>query len=474
MTLSFRARLTLRWLLAFGLVLALAHLTVYVGVATFLRRDLDAQLRTLAGTELASAVDEPGQGVHLHEFPVDRSRPQEYADKFVQLLDREGRVLMQSPVLGTTGRLMPMERVTEALAGVAPLVDVAPRGRAGRMIGLVTAGPERYVVAVGLFTDALDASLARLWRLLFGVWITSLGVTALVGFSLASQALAPIRRVTQQAAQIADGQFANSLGEPRVDDEIGQMTRLLNRMLGRLRGAVEANRRFASDASHELRGPLTAMLGEIDVTLKRPRPAEEYRAALARLRERIEVMNALTEDLMLLVRAQENRSPAVGEVRLRELLESVAVQTADTAAAMDIQMTFDVPDDLVVYGDPALLARVFDNLLRNAVQYNREHGTVAVTARMAPGIGRDDWVADQVVIGVRDSGAGIPAEERERVFERFYRLDASRSRRTGGAGLGLALCREIVQLFKGTIRVADAPGPGTTVEVQLPGGLATA
>jgi signal transduction histidine kinase len=250
------------------------------------------------------------------------------------------------------------------------------------------------------------------------------------------------------------------------------MTRLLNQMLDRLHGALEANRRFAADASHELRGPLTALLGEIDVTLKRDRAPEEYREALGLLRERLRVMSRLTEDLMLLVRAQENRSPVVGEVQVADLLRRVVDRAADAAAAARVAVTVDAAPELVVYGDPSLLERVFDNLLRNGIQYNHEDGTVAITARLRPVTG--EWVADHVVIVVSNSGARIPEEERERVFDRFYRLDPSRSRQTGGAGLGLAISREIVQLFKGTIRIVALTAQGTAVEVGLPGGLATA
>jgi signal transduction histidine kinase len=469
-TLSFRWRLTLRWLAAFGLVLAAAHLTVYLGARTFLLRDFDAQLRTLAATELASAIDEPGQAVHLHEMPVERRGTQEYADKFVQLVDGRGRVLLQSAALAGTGALVAGEDLARALSGRAPLVNVSAAGRRGRMIALVTAEPPRFVVAVGLFLDELDLTLRRLRTLLLGVWIGALGLTAIVGFTLASRALAPISRITQQAASIAEGQFAARLDPPAADDEIGRMTRLLNRMLDRLHQALEANRRFAADASHELRGPLTAMLGEIDVTLKRDRTPPDYRDAIARLRERLQVMIELTEDLMLLVRAQESRPPIVGEVRLLDLLARVVRRHEDARAAGRITIELDVPADLVLYGDAGLLERVFDNLVRNAIQYNHDHGRVAVTSRVNPSSG--GWVADEVVVAVRNTGTGIPAAERERVFERFYRTDPSRSRRTGGSGLGLAISREIVELFKGTIRVADEAGPDTTIEVRLPGGTA--
>lgn len=213
------------------------------------------------------------------------------------------------------------------------------------------------------------------------------------------------------------------------------------------------------------------MQGEVDVTLKRERTPGEYREALALVRERLVVMNALTEDLMLLVRAQEHQLPQVAEVRVSDLLQRVTTHASSAAAAGGVTLAVEADRRRVVYGESGLLERVFDNLVRNGMQYNREHGTVSITAKVSSSA--RDWVSDQIVIDVRDSGTGIPPEERERVFERFYRLDASRSRRTGGAGLGLAISREIVELFKGTIRVGDAPGPGILVEVRLPGGVAT-
>jgi two-component system OmpR family sensor kinase len=468
--LSFRTRLTLRWLIAFGVVLTVADLVVYVGVRQFLERDLEAQLRTLAGTELASAVDEPDEGLHLHELPARQSSAEEYADKFVQLITTDGRVLMQSHRLGTGGPLVEPSVLARALAGEAPVVDVIVNGQPGRMIALVTPGPERYVVAVGLLVDKLQATLGRVRLLLLAVWAGALCATGIVGFSLASQALGPVRRVTQQAAAIAGGQFGTRLDEPELDDEIAEMTRLLNQMLDRLRSALEANRRFAADASHELRSPLTAMIGELDVTLKRDRTTQEYREALTTLRQRLDTMSSLTADLMVLVRAQEKTAPPIGEVRVARSIARAMTRCQDAAAAMKLTCTVDVPPALVVYAEEALLERVFDNLLRNAVQYNIEGGSIAVTGRLTPGTG--DWTPDDICIEVHNTGLSIPPEHRERVFERFYRLDPSRSRRTGGAGLGLAICREIVQLFKGAIDVTDST-EGTTIVVRLPGGTAT-
>lgn len=468
MTLSFRSRLALQWNVAFSLLLAAASLAIYYGIRAFLIADLDADLRTLAATELASASDSPA-GAHLHEFTPDPTNP-DYALKFVQLIDGQGHLLMQSPGLRVTTPLVQGANLVDALSGNAPVRSVVVNDRPGRIIALRSKGGDPYVVAVGLYTDRVAATLASVRRLLIAVWLVALLVTGAIGHTLASRALLPIRRITTRAAEIAQGRFATRLDAPAADDEIGRMTKLLNEMLERLFHAIDANRRFAADASHELRSPLTAVLGEVDVALKRSRTPEDYRETLTRVRERLQRMAALTDDLMLLVRAQEGKAGALTEVPLSLMLDRIMARSRDAAAPRRIALDLAIPSNLVVYGDERLLEHVFDNLIRNAIHYNVDDGSVHLAAALDERSG--DWVPDEVVVTVSDTGPGVPEAERERIFERFHRLDPSRSRRTGGAGLGLAIAREIVTVYGGTVRVVDSPA-GAAFEVRLPGGLMT-
>ncbi|HEX5819214.1 MAG TPA: ATP-binding protein [Gemmatimonadales bacterium] len=468
-SLSFRQRLTLRWTLSFGLVLGAAHAVVYVGARIYAYRDLDAQVRTLAATELASAVDEY-TGVHLHDFPADSLSAGEYATKFAQLFDDQGRLLMQSPGLGASGPLLTREQIAATLRGEAPVVAVHVTGRSGRMAALRAQQNDRqYVLAAGLFADMLEKYLSRLAWLLAVVWAAGLAITGVVGYTLASRVLDPISRITARATGIARGDVRGRLDTPVADDEIGRMTRLLNEMLDRLYAVIDANRQFASDASHELRSPLTAMAGEVDVALKRERSAAEYRETLAWVREGLRDMTELTANLMVLVRAQERPAEAgLHEVPLQPLLEGAAERLRPLAAARGITIDTTQCPVLVAYGDERLLSRVVENVLANAVQYNRDGGSVHVTGS-GEDRGGDEWVPSQVVLRIADTGPGIPEEEWERIFERFYRLDSSRSRRTGGSGLGLAICRAVVTVFGGSIRIAQSSDAGTTVEIRLPG-----
>jgi signal transduction histidine kinase len=212
------------------------------------------------------------------------------------------------------------------------------------------------------------------------------------------------------------------------------------------------------------------MLGELDVALRRERSAPEYRKTLHVVRDRLREMVDLTEDLMLLTRAQEGRGDAAApELPLRSLLERSVARFSPMAADRQVTVLLE-PDDpeALVYGDDRLLARIFDNLISNAIFYNRPGGTVVVRSRLER-IASNAWVAPQVVVSVEDTGVGIPEAAWEQVFDRFLRLDSSRSRRTGGAGLGLSIARAVAELYGGRVSIVKSSSEGTTFEVRLPG-----
>ena len=192
------------------------------------------------------------------------------------------------------------------------------------------------------------------------------------------------------------------------------------------------------------------------------------------MRERLSELVTLAEQLMLLARVQERSGAGlIKEVPLTALLDASTRRIAPLARARGVCVRADGVPPLIVYGDPALLARVTDNLLANAVQYNRAGGEVVLAASLedaSPGA----WESGQAVLRVTDTGHGIPHEEWERVFERFHRLDRSRSRRTGGTGLGLSIAKAVLEATGGSIRVAASDARGTTFEVRLPGRAAPA
>ena len=316
------------WTLAFGLLLAVANLAIYTAFRTYLRGDLDLKVRTVAATELASSTD--GPDIHLHELPTDALAQRRVHRQVRPDLRADGRVRLASASLRGVPR-----------AGAAATWCARPSTDARRSSRSSSAGvPDaRPCFARGWATSTtpswsasfaieIDAHLAQLAWLLAAVWTGGLAATSALGYWLASRALAPVVGITQRAARIAQGDFSARLDPPASQDEVGEMTRSLNDVLDRLHGALEAHRRFASDASHELRAPITAMAGEIDVTLKHPRTADEYRDTLLVVGERLSALTALCEDLILLVHAQEG-APGL---ELREV--SVLPQLQDGATRL--------------------------------------------------------------------------------------------------------------------------------------------
>ena len=452
----------------FSLILAAASVAIDAGVRAASYEGLDRQLRTLAATELTTAVDGPTPFPHLHDLPETSLAGGTFTEKLVQVFDSAGMLLIASPGRAERVRLVTRTEIDASLAGEAPVTTVDAEGVPVRVVVLrTTVDGQVYAIAVGVVISDMLARLDRLNWLLAIVWGVSSVVTAAVGFRLASTALQPVRRITERALEIAGTNLGARLEPPSVHDEIGVMTQSLNTLIDRLHGALEANRRFAADAAHELRGPVTAMAGEIEVALRRERTAAEYKETLALVQRRLASLSTLIGDLMLLVRSQESRLAVPSEdVALASLLHGTIGRLSAVAQARGVSIHVEQMDGIVIYGDAGLLARVFDNLLDNAIRYNREHGRVTIAASVSESAGGQPGV---VTIELSDTGVGIPEGERERVFNRFHRVDVSRNRHTGGTGLGLAIVREVLALFHGTIRVSRSSPQGTTVEVQLPG-----
>jgi signal transduction histidine kinase len=242
---------------------------------------------------------------------------------------------------------------------------------------------------------------------------------------------------------------------PEAKDEIRSLALAFNTMLDRLEHSFERQRSFVADAAHELRTPLSILKTSVEVALEEELVSQhDYRDTLTSMQQSLIRLEDLTNSLLLL--ADENE-PSMGPVVLGPLLEEVKSDLQAFALQRGIQIElYDL--DAEVTGDGTLLQRAFYNLLHNAVVYNRPGGEVSVSAVLN---------GDFVTVSVCDTGIGIPLDEQTRVTERFYRVDRSRSRNSGGAGLGLAIVQHIVSLHGGTIGLESEPDVGTTVRVRL-------
>ncbi len=299
------------------------------------------------------------------------------------------------------------------------------------------------------------------------VVILAIGVPGAVGLAvgggyfLAGRLLAPVGAMAAKARRIGAESLADRLPVANPRDEFGQLAGVFNDTLSRLQDAFDQLRRFTADASHELRTPLTAMRSVGEVALQRSANAAEYREVIGSMLEEVDRLTRLVENLLTLTRGESGRIPFTREVvDLGDLAASVSDSLHVLAEEKHQSLEVENAAPVKALCDPAILRQGVVNLLHNAIKYTPGGGTIRVVALGAK--------SGEAVIEVKDTGLGIPAGDRQRIFERFYRLDVGRSREAGGVGLGLAIARWAVEANGGRIEVESEEGRGALFRIVLP------
>jgi signal transduction histidine kinase len=315
-----------------------------------------------------------------------------------------------------------------------------------------TAEGQRFVLVARALVDVLDTTKAITRLLIIGLPVMVV-VVALATWFAVGRALAPVEAIRREVDKISAAQLNRRVPQPKAHDEIGLLAATMNRMLERLEGARNSQRRFVSDASHELRSPITTIRQHAEVTLAHPDRMTAQELADVVLAEQ-QRMQSLVEDLLLLARADEHVPLSRAPVDLDDLafeeghrLRSTTSKRVDTSGVGVAR----------VQGDGDALRRVVRNLGENAARHASSRVDIALADR-----GHD------VVLTVDDDGPGIPESERERVLQRFVRLDEARSRDDGGSGLGLSIVDEVVGAHGGSTSITQSPLGGARIQVMLP------
>ena len=329
---------------------------------------------------------------------------------------------------------------------------------------------ELTTVAIDL-SDVSSTVRALIWSQV-GIGAAVLLVLGVAGYAVVHRSLRPLAEVEQTAAAIAAGQLDRRVPQRDPRTEVGRLSLALNGMLAQIQRAVassessaeqarsseERMRRFITDASHELRTPLTTIRGFAE--LYRQGAARDVELLMSRIESESSRMGLLVEDLLLLARLDAQRPLERHRVDLLALASDAVHDAQPIAPRRKISMeVFDGPGTPEVLGDEARLRQVLGNLVANALQHTPE--TAGITVR----VGTD---ADKAVLEVCDEGPGMSSQDARRVFERFYRADSSRTRASGGAGLGLSIVDSLVHAHGGTVSVITAPGHGCRFKVSLP------
>src|SRR5437899_9322175 len=322
----------------------------------------------------------------------------------------------------------------------------------------------RIVVLAIPLTD-VEATLDQLLILEAVIGAGIVLATALLAFVITQIGLRPLQRMGAAAGEIAAGDYSRRVDPATPTTEIGRLGLALNAMLSQIEAAFAQRtaserrlRRFIADASHELRTPLTSIRGYSEM-LRRGAAESPNDSDLARRRieEESVRMSTLVDDMLLIARLDQGRPLEATPVDLQVIARDAAADAR--AVAPQREITLDAPDNVLVAGDDTRLRQVVGNLVRNALVHTPAKSPVEIAITTQNGSAR---------LSVTDHGPGLPADDRERIFEPFYRADASRSRDSGGAGLGLSIVSAVVSAHGGRVQVRETNGGGATFEVQLP------
>jgi signal transduction histidine kinase len=450
-TLSLRARLMIIGLAGVGITLIMGGLAFFGALTYSVNRTLDNEALASA-KEVAAMVNE-----NRLPSPIPVSGAQ-----VVQVVDGQQRVVGGSVTADRLTPLLPPNELATALAGEAVLVDGFRVGVSGPLrVQAISAGTAEAPVSVivGLPYGDVLATRTALRNALLITFPLLLGALAVVAWRVIGWTLRPVEQLRAGAEQISrKGRLSDPargrerLPVPPAADEIRALAVTLNEMLDRLAGAQERQRSFVADAAHELRSPLASIQAQLEVAGR----LGDGGTLPSDLMPDVKRLSGLVEDLLLLARADADTKPParLARVDARDLVTEVA--GAYAAARVPVTLVANQPVTIMVDADE--LHRAVGNLVDNAVRHTRTQ--VEVAARVD-----QSWA----VISVSDDGPGIAPEDRERVFERFTRLDDARGRNSGGAGLGLAIVRELVIRAGGTVAFTAVEAPWSTrAELRLP------
>lgn len=453
MSLSIRARLTLWYTAVLSLILILSAAALYLVHSRSRMTLLDEELARAAAMVARILPPELEEGLELAQAAPDALEDIEMPGRLVAVFDGAGARL--------AGRW-----------GVLPGVGVSDLGEEGGATTVRTpAGSFRvyrarhrykntsYQVAVAESLATVDRELVGLRNTLLGGVLFALLLAGGGGIGIARGALRPVALMAVQAQSISDRTPGSRLTPANPLDELGLLARSFNDLLSRLETVISLQRQFMADASHELRTPVSIARTAIEVTLGRHgRTEEEYRDSLGVVREQMRRLSHIVEDLFTLARADAAGLPLDRRpVYLDELVADCLRETKLLAAPRGVSLAWHGPSDLEISADEQLLRQMLVNLLANAIRHTPSGGWVRV-----------DLVerGDAVEVEVADSGEGIPESERERIFERFVRLDSSGGH--DGSGLGLPIARAIVEAHGGSLSLARSDASGSTFLARLP------
>lgn len=443
---TFRLRLTLIYTVVVMLIFVVSAFAIQVQFKNKRYESLDRELLREATTEFPREIDP----LRIKE---NEEIIKKVGDEYYQVVNRRGEVRMSSLA---NNSLWPLNRdlVAKAFSGGPQYDTVSYKGDNYRIV--YASLNEDSIVSIGESLKDVEQEVEALTILSLIFFPFILAGSSFVSWFLAGRALSPVIEIKSLAEQIRHGRLDRRIDVGVKGKEIDDLVKIFNEMLDSIQHSMEAQKRFTSDVSHEIRSPLTSLRGSIEVALRKQRPAGEYEELLRNNLSDIIRLSRITDDLLFLSKADNN----ILELRkhwfdVDQLLKNIVERLRYDG----LSIVEKYGGALEVYGDSSILEQAFANLINNAIKYTPRGGTVTLITEKQE---------DSVKVTVSDSGIGIPDEDIPHIFERFYRVDKERSRKMGGTGLGLAITQWIVHAHRGQILVKSKVGSGSDFIVILP------
>ena len=456
-----RWRLTLWFALILCVILVLSGVVLHTLLGRYLSGQVDDNLKvhsaqvhgTLNPQEILEPLDY--EVIHSKLPPIN-----EFASPgiYIQLTDEEGNVVVKSSNLGEQELPVDPNLVSEGLSGKTVIGTVSAGGgsRVRIMVSPMYLKEQVLVLEVAQSLNYIDVTMGQvMWALLASI-LVALALATISGGVIVRGALAPVSQITQTARNIE----ASADLKGRVDyrgpaDEIGELATTFDHMIEHLERVFQSQKDFVADASHELRGPLTVIRGNLDLLKRKLREAERRESLKAIERETVR-MAKIVDDLLFLAEVESGGPTRKEEVSLKAILAEEVERVKNIAGERKIVVNRQ--QDLNVKGDTQRLKQLLANLVDNAIKYTPENGVIMLSFYQE---------GDRARLEVTDTGIGIAPEHLPHIFDRFYRVDKARSRASGSTGLGLAIVKGIVEQHGGKIAVTSQPDKGTTFTVWL-------
>ena len=455
MNTSYKERIARRLTWVTALIFSLVFLLIYLVANFTVVRNIDRELQLEVDKHKGEIflVDGKIRFLYLNEWKQMEHTQLQLNPIFIEIVDLEGNSMDRSPNLGENHLTFSPEKAKSEEAWTQ---KIGSREVRQRQIPLLNAGKqEGYLLLAKSFEDSRELldNLRNVLLLIYPLILVSLYLSMRY---LAGKSIEPLEKISLKTNQITQQNLNERVPETGTNDEIGQLTRAINSLLGRLEQAMQREKQFTSDASHELRTPLAVLRGTLEVLIRKPRSAEEYETKVKTALMSIDRMSAMLDQLLALARVENGKNLVKEELELITFLEELADKiTEEQAHSIQFQSLVGVP--IYVATHEKSLEMILQNLLENAVKYSKNGGEVFLR------VGKEK----EAFIEVVDSGTGIASEYLEQIFDPFFRVQEALDHGIPGTGLGLAIVKKLAQESSIRLSVSSEKGRGSTFRLDF-------